>query len=78
MNKYVIDEKRLREFLAAELELRRLECEGVDNWTWYGEDREEFLLEAINGKVPEEELPEDVDFDYVAKLDLAKYKKLED
>lgn len=78
MNKYVIDEKRLRELLAAELELRQLECEGVDNWTWYGEGKEEFLLEAIDGRVPEEELPEDIDFDYVAELDLANYEKLED
>lgn len=77
MNKYVIDEKRLRELLAAELELLYLECEGVDNWTWYGEGKEEFLIEEIDGRIPEEELPIYIDFDYVAELNLAKYKKLE-
>lgn len=78
MSKYIIDEKRLKRLLAAELELQQLEASGVDNWSYYGEGREEFLLEEINGRVSEEELPEDIDFDYVAELDLTNYKKLED
>lgn len=78
MSKYIISEKRLKRLLAAELELRQLEASGVDNWSWYGEGREEFLLEAIDGRVPEEEIPEDIDFDYIAELDLEKYEKLED
>lgn len=77
MSKYIVDEKRLKELLAAELELQQLETGGVDNWSWYGEGRKEFLLEAIDGRVPEEEIPIDIDFDYVAELDLANYEKLE-
>ena len=78
MSKYIISEERLKKLLAAELELRQLEYSGVDNWSWYGEGREEFLLEAIDGRVPEEEIPEDIDYDYIAELDLANYEKLED
>ena len=78
MSKYTVSEKRLKRLLVAELELRQLEASGVDNWSWYGEGREEFLLEAIDGRVPEEEIPEDIDFDYIAELDLEKYEKLED
>lgn len=76
MNNYIISEKRLKELLAAELELRQLEWGGVDNWTWYGEGREEFLLECIKGRVPEEDIPEDIDFNYIAELDLADYEKI--
>lgn len=78
MSKYIISEERLKKLLAAELELRQLEHSGVDNWSWYGEGREEFLFEAIDGRVPEEEIPEDIDYDYIAELNLAKYEKLED
>lgn len=78
MSKYIVSEKRLKKLLAAELKLRHLETGGVDNWSYYGEGREEFLLEAIDGRISEEELPEDIDFDYVAELNLADYEKLED
>lgn len=78
MSKYIVSEKRLKKLLAAELEFQQLEAGGVDNWSWYGEGREEFLLEAIDGRVPEEELPEDIDYEYVAELNLSDYEKLED
>lgn len=78
MNKYIVSEKRLKKLLAAELELQQLEAGGVDNWSYYGEGREEFLLEAIDGRISEEELPEDIDYEYVAELNLADYEKLED
>lgn len=77
MNKYIIDEERLIELLAAELELQQLEWGGVDNWCWYGVGRKDFLLEAIDGRVAKEDIPEDIDYEYVAKLDLADYKKIE-
>lgn len=77
MSKYIISEKRLKKLLAAELELRQLEASGVDNWSWYGEGRQEFILEAIDGRVPEEEIPDDIDFNYVAELNLADYEKIE-
>ena len=76
MKRYIINEDRLKALLAAELELRQLEFSGVDNWTWYGEGREENLLESIDGRVPEEDIPDDIDFDYVAELDLADYEEL--
>ena len=60
---YLISEDELLHLLAAELELNQLEASGVDNWSWYGEGRKEFLLDAINNRVPKDELPEDIDFE---------------
>jgi hypothetical protein len=73
---YLISEDELLRLLAAELELNQLEASGVDNWSWYGEGRKEFLLNAINNRVPKDELPEDIDFEYVALLDIKNYELL--
>lgn len=71
---YLISEDELLHLLAAELELDQLEASGVDNWSWYGEGRKEFLLDAINNRVSKDELPEDIDFEYVASLDIKNYE----
>lgn len=71
---YLISEDELLHLLAAELELDQLEASGVDNWSWYGEGRKEFLLNAINNRVSKDEIPEDIDFEYVAALDIKNYK----
>lgn len=71
---YLISEDELLHLLAAELELDQLEASGVDNWSWYGEGRKEFLLDAINNRVSKDEIPEDIDFEYVAALDIKNYK----
>lgn len=65
-----------KELLKAELELRQLEVSGVDNWWGYGEGRKEFLLDVIGDRVPKEEVPEDVDFDFVAELDIKDYEEI--
>lgn len=75
MNKYIVDENRLKELLAAELELECLEWGGVDNWEWYGEGKQDFLLECIDGRVPEKDMPEYIDYEYIVELDLAEYEK---
>lgn len=72
---YLVDEATLINLLSSQLELIQLESSGVDNWSWYGEGRREFLLEAIDGRLSEEEIDEDLDFKDVAKLDLQHYKK---
>lgn len=72
---YLVDEATLINLLSSELELIQLESSGVDNWTWYGEGRREFLLEAIDGRISEEDIDEDLDFEDVAKLDLERYEK---
>lgn len=71
---YLISEDELLHLLAAELELDQLEASGVNNWSWYGEGRKEFLLNAINNRVSKDEIPEDIDFEYVAALDIKNYK----
>lgn len=71
---YLVDEDTLLRLLEKQLELNHLEAIGVDNWTWYGEGREEFLLEAVAGRVSEEDIDSDIDFEYVAKLDLKNFQ----
>lgn len=71
---YLVDEDTLLRLLEKQLELNHLEAIGVDNWTWYGEGREEFLLEAVAGRVSEEDIDSDIDYEYVAKLDLKNFQ----
>lgn len=74
---YIVDEDVLLRLIARDIELEQLEAAGVDNWSWYGEGREEFLMEAISGRIPEDEIPEDIDFEDVAKLELQDYTLFE-
>lgn len=74
---YIVDEEVLLKLIARDIELEQLEAAGVDNWGWYGEGREEFLLNAIDDRVPKEEIPDEVDFEYVARLELQDYTLLE-
>lgn len=74
---YIVDEDVLLKLIARDIELEQLEAAGVDNWGWYGEGREEFLIEAISGRVPEDEIPDEIDFEYVAKLELQDYTPFE-
>lgn len=73
---YRISEERLKTLLSRELELQQLESDGVDNWMWYGEGRQDFLLDRINGRIPEEKIPEDIEFEDVAELDLKDYEEI--
>ena len=43
---YLIDEDTLRELLYSSHKLAILERDGVDNWSWYMEGREEYLTEC--------------------------------
>lgn len=74
---YLVDEETLLQLLSNQLELRQLEETGVDNWSWYGEERKEFLLDAIGNRIPKKDINNDeIDFEFVAKLDLKKYPTL--
>ena len=46
MNYYKISEKDLLELLTSDLTLGHLEAGGVDNWSWYGMGRREYLEEV--------------------------------
>ena len=43
---YLIDEDTLRELLIDSHKLAILERDGVDNWQWYMEGRDEYLAEC--------------------------------
>ena len=48
---YLIDEDTLRELLHDSHKLAILERDGVDNWNWYMEGREEYLTDCL-GELP--------------------------
>ena len=73
---YKISKETLLNLLTAKLELSQLEYSGVDNWTWYGEGYQEFMKEEALGYVSEEEMPEDPDAEYVAKLMLKDFEEI--
>ena len=53
-----------------------LNADGVDNWTWYGEGRQELIKEYFPD-ASEEEL-EDLDFEDCAEKDLEGFEVLEE
>lgn len=73
---YKVPKEVLLNLLAARLELTQLECSGVDNWTWYGEGYKEFMKEEASDYVSEEEMPEDIDAEYVAKFMLKNFEEI--
>lgn len=73
---YKISKETLLNLLAARLELDQLIYSGVDNWSWYGEGYQEFMKEEASDYISEEEIPEDIDAEYVAKLMLRDYKEI--
>ena len=48
MDSYIISKDRLLELLEAESRLQVLEGDGVDNWSWYMEGRDDFLREMAD------------------------------
>lgn len=73
---YKISKETLLNLLAARLELNQLECSGVDNWSWYGEGYQEFMKEEASDYISEEEIPENIDAEDVAKLMLRDYEEI--
>lgn len=73
--KYIISEERLKELLIKELKLEELYAGGVNNWEWYGAGDDLFLIDCVNGRVPEEEIPDDIDEEFIVNLDLKDYEK---
>lgn len=73
---YKISKETLLNLLTARLELDQLVWSGVDNWSWYGEGYQEFMKEEASDYISEEEIPEDIDAEYVAKLMLRNYKEI--
>ena len=73
---YKISKETLLNLLAARLELDQLVWSGVDNWTWYGEGYQEFMKEEASDYISEEEIPENIDAEYVANLMLRDYEEI--
>lgn len=80
MKRYIIDEEALLKLFSKAIELNYLESIGVDNWSYYGEYREEYIQEVLshllNKPISIEEINErDIDFYDVAKYHIKKFKE---
>lgn len=71
---YKVPEKELVDLLEAWHKLSVLECDGVDNWTWYMEGRKDYLR---NYEVTEEEIEDGFDFGDLAYRELKIYEVVE-
>lgn len=80
MKQYIIDEGTLLKLFSKAIELEYLDSIGVDNWSYYGECREEYIQEELSCFLDEpisiEEINErDIDFYDVAKYYIKKFKE---
>lgn len=80
MKQYIIDEGTLLKLFSKAIELEYLDSIGVDNWSYYGEYREEYIQEELSCFLDEpisiEEINErDIDFYNVAKYHIKKFKE---
>lgn len=74
---YIIDENTLKHLLARESELSYLESMSVDNWSYYGECRDEYIkeeMEILLGN-PLPENVEDLDFEDIAEEQIKNFSR---
>ena len=74
---YIIDENTLKHLLARESELSYLESVGVDNWSYYGECRDEYIkeeMEILLGN-PLSDNVEDLDFEDIAEERIKNFSR---
>ena len=63
---YKISKTQLLDLLRDSIELGMLEAGGVDNWSWYGEGREEYYAYLLN--ITPEEAEEYSSWDVAQKM----------
>ena len=74
---YIIDENTLKHLLARESELSYLKSVGVDNWSYYGECRDEYIkeeMEILLGN-PLSDNVEDLDFEDIAEERIKNFSR---
>ena len=69
---YIVSEELLLSLLWAEARLECLERDGVDNWHFYMEGRNEYIAEALDISIEE---AEDMDFEDVARAALTDFEE---
>ena len=73
---YIISKERLLELLKAEGRLCVLEQDGVDNWEWYMEGRDQYLRDGAEMYGVHLNDGEDFGFDELAELALQDYQEV--
>lgn len=72
---------QLIDYLAAYYESEALNCGGVDNWSWYGENFDEMkriFYKDITGTEATDEDIEDISFEELAELKINTMEVIED
>ena len=79
MRLFVLNEKEMIKLLDGYLRWKMLEGDGVDNWSWYGEGRNETIRKFHPDHPTDDEIQEnDIDFVETAQamLDAGVYREL--
>lgn len=72
---YKIGENDLKTLLKSYHELSMLEQGGVDNWSWYGENRIGYIASVL-GLTYQEVEDNDYDLDDIVKQELESYEEV--
>lgn len=75
MKYYQISENDLLALLTIRNEYQCLDADGVDNWEWYMESKNQFISEALNIPIKKVE-EEDLDFSDIAEAELKSFKEI--
>ena len=72
---YFISKQELLDLIEDRLELQCLVAGGVDNWSWYGENRAEFIADCLD-ITPEEVIEKNYGIEDIAVDILQNYKEV--
>ena len=74
---YMVSESELRELLYDSLAMQMLDRDGVDNWGWYGESRNDIIRDFFPDFSDEEIEETDLDFDDCIDILMKDYCEVE-
>ena len=76
MKYYKISETELKYLIKCRAELEALESGGVDNWSWYGDARTDYLEDYFSDRDPEWFEDNDLDFDLIVDEQINEFEEV--
>ena len=76
MKYYKISETELKYLIRCRAELEALESGGVDNWSWYGDARTDYLEDYFSDRDPEWFEDNDLDFDLIVDEQINEFEEV--
>lgn len=76
MKYYKISETKLKYLIKCRAELEALESGGVDNWSWYGDAKTDYLEDYFSDRDPEWFENNDLDFDLIVDEQINEFEEV--